>query len=296
MKNQIRLLFFALAMFFSVTSCLEEKPLENDPPTGAQSLLNMQRAFISATNGASPMMMGKDEFAVYRISARLYTGQFQGLGFRSAQVIEAANGNTIAQDGNGIEFDLKTRNLKIVLTDYKEPTTPEEEQNPVIELQKEWKCTFLKPPYYLWWDDSICPLPPEQNYWVFAPIEEPTTPIFFNLKTTKGKQKLPQKLIDENRCYGFENCEINVVQLEYDMYGIVDGVEKRIHYVNTFTPDLPYLSSNIKTCYSTLLTVGDNKHPGEICQELIDLIPGETAPEYCPDNNEGPCVESKFNP
>lgn len=292
MKTKIRFLLFALTMVFSVTSCLEDKPLENDKPVGSQSLSNMQRAFVYATNGATPLMMGKNEFAVFKITAKLYTGEFQGLGYKTAQVIDASN-SSITVDSTAYN----TRNLKVLMTDYKEPTTPEEEQNPVIEVQKEWGCTFIKPPYYLWYDQTMCPLPPEQNYWVFGGLREPERPIFYNLKMTEGKQKLPQKLIDEGRCYGFENCEINVVQLEYDMFGKdTNGVDKRVHYVTTFSGDLPYLSSNIKTCYSTLLSLGESQHPGEICQELIDLEPGLTPPDYCPDNNSGPCVESKFNP
>jgi len=294
MKNKIKLLCFTLAMVFSVTSCLEDKPLENDKPVGPQSVQNMRRAFIAATDGATPLLMGKEEFVVFRVYARLYTGEYQGLGFKSAQVLEAANALTHAQDENGNQFDLQSRNFKILLTDYKEPvgTNP-----PEIDVQKEWSCTFLKPPYYIWWDNDFCPLPPEQNYWVFAPIQEPETPIFYNLKATSAVQKLPKKLIDEGRCYGFENCEITVIRLEYDIFGKdSNGMDKRIHYISTYSPSLPYLASNVKTCFSTLLTLGNDQHPGEICQELYDVKPGEAPPSYCPDNNDGPCVESKFTP
>lgn len=290
MKNTFKILFFALTMTFSVSSCLEDKPLENDKPIGAQSLQNMRQAFIKATDGATPLIMGKDEFAVFRISAKLYTGDFQGLGYKSAQVLDASNSTTVIEvDGANKTFN--TRNLKVLLTDYKEPV--DDQTPPEIELQKEWSCTFLKPPYYIWWDNDICPLPPEQNYWVFAGLSEPETSIFYNLKMTRGKQKLPKKLIDENRCYGFENCEINVVYMEYDMFGKdSNGMDKRIHYVSTFSGDLPYLASNIKNCYSTLLDVGNDVHPGEICQELVDFQPGAPSPEYCPDNNfDQPCAE-----
>lgn len=286
---KLKVLLFALAMVLFVTSCLEEKPLENNRPVGPESLLNMQRAFIAATNGITPLALGKNEWALYRISARLYTGPFQGLGYQSVQVMATTNSAITVEGAN-----YNTRNDKIVITDYKEPTTPEEIENPVIDLQKEWDCNFVKPPYYLWYGD--CPLPPEQNLWVFGGISEPTVPIFYDLTVRNAKQKLPQKLIDDGRCYNLPNCEINVTYLEYDMIGKVGGQDKRIHYVSSFTGDLPYLASNIKNCYSTLLEVNGDNHPGEVCQELLDFIPGETPPSYCPDNNSGPCVESKFAP
>jgi hypothetical protein len=266
MNKKIVTLFFAIAMSLSVTSCLDEVPLVDDPPGPAESLSNMQKSFVDATNGITPMQMKKDEWALYRIKAKLYTGDYQGLGYKAAQVLSTADGN-VTVDNNVYD----TNDLGIVVTDYKEPVNG---ADPVVDVQKEWDCKFIKPPYYLWYGE--CTLPPEQNFWLFAGITEPATPIFFSLAKYSQKEKLPQKLIDENRCYGFENCEIMVNYLEYDIIGKdgTTGEEKRLHYISSFSGELPYLASNLKTCYTTLLEIDGQKHPAEVCQEVVDFKPG----------------------
>ncbi|MES2770192.1 MAG: hypothetical protein V4596_13685 [Bdellovibrionota bacterium] len=283
----IKFLLFAVTMTLSITSCIEDKPLENDKPVNPQTIQNMRQAFVDATDGATPLLMGHGEWALFRIQAKLYTGDFQGLGYKAAQVVDAKNGD-MTVEGNLYH----NRDLRILLTDYKEPSSPEEMENPVIELQKEWPCTFVKPPFYIWWTD--CPLPMEQNFWVFNSIQEPEVPIFYSLAKYVVKEKLPKKMVDEGRCYNFVNCEINVTYLEYEMYGKDEnGEDKRVHYVTSFSGDLPYLASNLKTCYSTLLDLEGKKHPAEVCQLMVDFKPGSTPPAYCPDNNpEVPCVES----
>lgn len=263
--KKVTTLFFAFIMIFVIASC-DSPPLENDAPGAAQSLSNMQNAFVKATNGVTPEEMKKNEWALFKISAKLYTGEFQGLGYKASQVLESSDGSVTIENNN---YD--TKNLTIVNTDYSEPKGDED---PPISLQKEWDCKFIKPPYYLWY--SECQLPPEQNFWIFSSITEPTTPIFFALSKYTKKEKLPQALIDEGRCYGFANCEIDVNYLEYDMIGKdSDGTEKRVHYVASFSGQLPYLASNLKTCYSTLIDIEGKKHPAQICQELVNFKPGE---------------------
>lgn len=292
--NKIKILLFALAMTLSVTSCLEEEKLTTDKPVNPQSLLDMQKYFVKATNGLTPLTMGKDEWALYKIEARLYTGQFQGLGYKTAQALSAEN-NIITVEGK----DYNTRNLNIVVTDYKEPTNEQEQQNPIIDVQKEWNCKFVKPPYWIWYGE--CSLPMEQNLILFQGLSEPSEPIFFDPKMYTKKEKLPKKMVDEGRCYNFENCELDVTYLEYDIWGKgSDGENKRIHYVTSFSGELPYLASNIKTCYTTVVEVNNNEHPAEVCQTLVDFQPGIASPAYCPDNYdadpEHPCVESSFTP
>lgn len=263
--KQIKVLFFVCAVALSIASC-DSPPLENDPPGTAESLSNMQNSFVKATNGITPNGMKKNEWALFRISAKLYTGEFQGMGYKASQVLETKDGSVTIENNN---YD--TKDLTIVNTDYSEPKAGEE---PPISLQKQWDCKFIKPPYYLWY--SECQLPPEQNFWIFSSITEPTTPIFFGLTKYTKKEKLPQILIDEGRCYGLENCEINVNYLEYDMIGEdSNGETKRVHYVTSFSGELPYLASNLKTCYSTLIEIQGNKHPAQICQELVNFKPGE---------------------
>lgn len=262
--KKIALIVLMLGLSLSIASC-DSPPLENDKPGAAETLVSMQNAFIKASDGITPMEMKKDEWALFRLSAQLYTGGFQGMGYKAAQVVDVADG-TINVEGNNYD----TRNLNIVVTDYKEPTGNED---PPIDIQKEWACKFVKPPYYLWYGD--CQLPPEQNFWIFAGVSEPETPVFFSLAKYSKKEKLPQQLIDEGRCYNFENCEINVNYLEYDMIGKnSDGEDARVHYVTSFSGDLPYLASNLKTCYSTLVEIQGQKHPAQICQELVNFKPG----------------------
>jgi hypothetical protein len=265
MNNKIKTLLFAIAITLSVTSCLEQVPLDNDTPGPPQSLANMQSSFVNATDGLTPMEMKKDEWALYRIQAKLYTGEFQGLGYKAAQVLDSTDGTITVEDKN---YD--TRNMSIAITDYKEPVNGGEAE---VEVQKQWDCKFVKPPYYLWYGD--CPLPPEQNFWVYQGISEPATPIFFSLARYSKKEKLPQVLIDENRCYGFENCEITVNYLEYDIFGKdAAGKNKRVHYIASFSGELPYLASNLKTCYTTLIELNGEEHPAEVCQELVNFNPG----------------------
>jgi hypothetical protein len=262
-------LILAIAMILSVNSC-KETPLENDPPGKPQSLSDMKSAFIDATNELTPMEMKKDEWALFRIKAKLYTGEFQGLGYKSAQVIGTADGSIM---DNGTNYD--TKDFNIVVTDYKEPVG---NNDPEVDVQKEWDCNFVKPPYYQWYGE--CTLPPEQNFWTFQGISEPEKPLFFSLARYTQREKLPQKLIDEGRCYNFVNCEIDVNYLEYDMIGKDgNGQEKRVHYVSSYSGQLPYLASNLKTCYTTLIEIPDShgqpqQHPAQVCQELVNFKPG----------------------
>lgn len=265
LKTLLAIAFFATTL----TSCLEEKPLQDDPPGPAEALSGMQSAFVQATGGITPLEMGKEEWALFRVSARLYTGAFQGLGYQAAQVVEASNGNLALENET-----YQTRDLSILITDYDEPQGTEE---PPIGLQKEWKCRFVTPPYYLWYGD--CELPPEQNFWLFSGIDEPKEKIFFSLAKYSKKEKLPEALINDNRCYNFANCEIDVNYVEYDMIGKDENGEiKRIHYVTSFSGELPYLASNIKTCYTISLNIDGTKHPAEVCRELINFKPGQQPP------------------
>ncbi len=267
--KSLKLASLVALMALVLTSCLEEKPLQDDLPGTAVGLSGIQNAFVQATGGITPMEMGQDEWALFRISARLYTGSFQGLGYQAAQVLDAAN-EVLTLEGNSYN----TRDLSVLVTDYDEPTGTEE---PPISLQKEWKCRFITPPYFLWYSD--CELPPEQNFWLFSGLEEPKENIFFSLAKYTKKEKLPAALIKEGRCYGFENCEIDVNYLEYDMIGKdANGDTQRVHYVTSFSGELPYLASNIKTCYNILLEVEGSKHPAEVCRELINFIPGKEPP------------------
>ena len=264
---KIKILLLSALIMLTTTSCLEDKPLEDDDPGAPETLLSVQNAFVKATNGLTPESMKKDEWALFKIYARLYTGEYQGLGYRAAQVLKSEDGIIQIESDS---YDIK--DLNILVTDYAEPESTEE--TPPIDLQKEWNCKFVKPPYYLWYGD--CELPPEQNFWVFNSLTEPSTPIFYGLQAYTKKQKLPQIMVDEGRCYGFENCEIDVNYLEYNMVGLDEnGKKKRLHYVTSFSGELPYLASNLKTCYSTLLNVDGKFHPAEVCQELINFTPGQ---------------------
>ncbi len=269
--KHLKITLFALLMMISVTSCLEEKPLTDDPKGEGVQFDNMMQAFIDASGGLTPMNMKQGEFAVFRNYARVYTGAFQEQGYTAAQVLEVGgDSDTTIIDGNSYPI----KKINTLVTHYLpvDPENPDQIEIDPNVPQKEWKCEFVKPPYYLWLGE--CELPPEQNFWVFHGLSVPQDPIFFSLSKYKKKQKLPQKLIDEGRCYDFANCEIDVMYLEFDL--IIennDGTTERRRYSVGLTSELPYLASNVKTCFSTRITINGTKHPVDICQELVDFKP-----------------------
>lgn len=267
--KKLKVLFFAIAMSFSITSCLEDKPLENDVLQGPQSLASMQNEFVKATGGNNPMTMKVGEWAYFRNYAKTFTGNYFQTGFKSAEVFAVEDGSFEWDDDDG-HHTHPTKKWNIVLTDYG-PIKQEGDPAPVV-LQKEWKCTFLNPDYYLWIGGD-CPLPMIQDFWVFFPISEPEKPIFFSLAKYSQREKLPEIMVKEGRCYDFKDCEIEVNYLEYDIAMYSDGEYVRYHYFTSFSPDLPYLASNNKQCLTTLYEHEGQKIPAQVCQELIDFRP-----------------------
>lgn len=268
----LKVLLLATFVAITTTSCLEEKPLADDPTGEAVQFNSMLQAMVDATGGLTPLDMKTGEFAVFRSYARVYTGPFQEQGYTSAQVLEVGgDSDTTVIDGNTYPI----KKITTLVTHYLpvDPDKPDEiEIDPNIP-QKEWKCEFVKPPYYVWLGE--CDLPPEQNFWVFHGLSVPQDPIFFSLAKYKVKEKLPQKMINEGRCYDFANCEIEVTYLEFDL--VIknnDGSTERRHYTIGLSSELPYLASNVRTCFSTKITIDGSQHPIDICQELIDFKPG----------------------
>lgn len=271
MKLYSKVLLLAFILL-SVASCMEDKPLEDEKLGPPVEFLSMQQAFVDATAGVTPLNMKVGEYANFRSEARLYTGDFIQQGSDSSQVIDLGPSNDeIIIDGNAYPIQKSSTVIRNFLP-------IQNDGDPLIEdpafPAKQWNCQFVKAPYYLWLES--CELPPEQNLWIFQPIQVPTEPIFFSLAKYTGKQKLPKKMIDEGRCYGLPNCEMEVTYLEYDLvFHKSDGTRERRHYLTGFSKQLPYLASNVQTCFSTLYTHEGKKHPADICRVLIDFSPGQ---------------------
>lgn len=265
-------LIFLLALIAPLTSCLEEKPLSDSPlseePLGAAvELTAMQNEFLRASGFLTPEGMKKGEWAYFRSYARLYTGNYQDQGYTTAQVLETSPIENENIDGVAVPIKKINTLMKYYLPISHPDDIPQEDPN---DPAKEWACKYATAPYYQWYGE--CSLPPEQNLWVFHYLGTPSEPIFFGLQKSSGKVKLPEKMIKEGRCYNFENCEIAVNILKYDIvFKNSNGGKERRRYTTTFAPQLPYLASNIKTCFASEITIDGNKHPIDFCQELVDF-------------------------
>lgn len=259
--------FFILGLLCTaMVGCLKNEPLTNDSDV-SEKMSMIQNELSQATRGLNPNSMQVGEWALFQYYARLYTSPYQRTGYSAHQVLKK-NYDTVDVDGTLIDI----AKIDVLETNYNEPENPDD--TPPISLQREWNCQFALPPYSMWAND--CDLPPYQNFLLFYPLQtDDNLRYFYNFKKTFERVKLPRALVDENRCYNFTNCEYEATIIEFDLITYENGERKRLHVKNTFNNQLPYLASNPKQCISTLVEVGNQMHPYEICRELVNFKYGE---------------------
>ncbi len=272
MKNIIKLLFVGLCL--TLLSCVKAGKLEDDGQV-SNSVTEAFQAFSRATQGTNPDSLKKNEQAFFYSIAKTYLNEYSVVAVESYKILNLDyNGSFTTSDGT----TYRATNVFLQQTDYSLPTNEHPTPSPVKSVEIDLQ---LVPSPYLIWVKNGGNMPPYQDYWLYSGFEDNGEKLFYNLKTYDRVEKLPQKLIDENRCYGFAQCEITLHYVEFDVYqkNPDTGKIQRYHITNSFTGQLPYLASNPKQCLDTNVTVKNSQGqdievPYQVCRILTDFVPG----------------------
>lgn len=269
----------ALVILLSLLmGCLRDDELATDKK---QEVTASQVIDMILQNSPTPDQLKAGDYLWVGRFVRSFTNPFQILEQDTYEIVK----KEYAEEGTGedhVTYNLF--NLKHINADA---------QGNIIQI-KEGQCRLILSPLLGWYPACAIELPIFQDGFytlsdslqsasvktLMKPFEVRANAVaqtlkFYNLKVEPKLISLPSKMVQAGKCLGFENCEVPVQIVDFDIEGTPNGeLSSRQHFTITLTKSLPYIGSNLETCVSYQAMIDGSPALIDDCSRVLEFNVG----------------------